>query len=84
MSTTNAAVGSANTELPRLGGATTPPLDRLLRIASVMDVTSLSKASIYRKVADRSFPAPLKIGKSRVAWKQSAISDWMAAQSPSA
>jgi prophage regulatory protein len=58
-----------------------PPLERLLRISSVMEVTSLSKASIYRKLAEGTFPAPLKIGKSRVAWRQSAIAAWMAEQS---
>jgi prophage regulatory protein len=84
MPTRNAAARSVNTEPTRLlGPIAPPPIERLLRIASVMDVTSLSKASIYRKVADHSFPAPLKIGKSRVAWKQSAISEWMAKQPPS-
>ena len=55
-----------------------PSLDRLLPMLPVMDLTSLSKASIYRKIADGSFPAPLKIGKSRVAWRQSDIAKWMA------
>jgi prophage regulatory protein len=58
------------------------PLDRLLSIAHVVDLTSLSKASIYRKMAEKTFPAPLKIGKSRVAWRQSTISSWMAEQTP--
>ena len=59
-----------------------PRLDRLLPIAHVVDLTSLSKASIYRKVAEKTFPAPLKIGKSRVAWRESAISSWIAEQVP--
>jgi len=56
-------------------------LDRLLPMPKVIDLTSFSKATVYRKVADGSFPAPLKIGKSRVAWRQSDIAAWLAEQS---
>jgi prophage regulatory protein len=59
-------------------------LDRLLPMPTVIGVTSLSKATVYRKVGDGSFPAPLKIGKARVAWRQSDIAKWMAAQGGSA
>lgn len=55
-------------------------LDRLLPIRKVIDLTSFSKATIYRKVADGTLPAPLKIGSSRVAWRQSHIAAWMAEQ----
>jgi prophage regulatory protein len=59
-------------------------LDRLLPMPTVMDITSLSKATIYRKVDKGTFPAPLKIAKSRVAWRQSDIAAWIAAQGYSA
>jgi prophage regulatory protein len=59
-----------------------PSIDRFLPMSSVADLTSLSKASIYRKIGDGTFPPPLKIGKSRVAWRESAIAAWMAEQSP--
>ena len=54
--------------------------DRLLPFKRVLEVTSLSRATLYRKVADGSFPAPLKIGKSRVAWREKDIVDWLARQ----
>jgi prophage regulatory protein len=44
----------------------------------VIDLTSFSKATIYRKVADGTFPRPLKIRKSRVAWRESDIVAWIA------
>ena len=47
---------------------TPTPVDRLLPMAEVMARTSFSKATVYRKISDGSFPAPRKIGKSRVAW----------------
>jgi prophage regulatory protein len=57
------------------------PLDRLLAMSAVRTIIPYSKAQIYRKVADGSFPAPMKIGKARVAWRQSDIAKWMAEQS---
>ncbi|MGE3703412.1 MAG: helix-turn-helix transcriptional regulator [Hyphomicrobiaceae bacterium] len=62
------------------------PLERLLPISDVMELTSFSKATIYRKMAEEppTFPAPLKIGRSRVAWKSSAISEWIAQQASTA
>lgn len=53
-------------------------LDRLLPMRAVIELTSLSKATIYRKIADGTFPRPLKIGKSRVAWRESEIAAWIA------
>ena len=54
--------------------------DRLLPFKRVLEVTSLSRATLYRKIGDGSFPAPLKIGKSRVAWREKDIVDWLARQ----
>jgi prophage regulatory protein len=53
------------------------PLDRLLPMSKVIDLTSLSKATVYRKVAEGTFPAPLRIGTSRVAWSESDIAQWI-------
>ena len=44
-------------------------------MTKVMDLTSLSKATVYRKVATGDFPAPFKIGKSRVAWLEPDIAE---------
>jgi prophage regulatory protein len=56
------------------------PIDRLLPMTKVMDLTSFSKATVYRKIADGSFPAPRKIGKSRVAWLEADIAGWIRSQ----
>ena len=53
-------------------------LDRLLPMRAVIGLTSFSKATIYRKMADGTFPRALKIGKSRVAWRESEIAAWIA------
>lgn len=59
-------------------------VDPLLPMSAVRNVTSLSKATIYRKMVDGSFPRAVKIGKSRVAWRQSDIANWIADAQPTA
>lgn len=58
--------------------AASAPTERLLPMPKVRDLIPFSKATIYRKVADGSFPRPLKIGKCRVAWRESEIAAWIA------
>jgi prophage regulatory protein len=67
---------SKKTQLPEW----TASIDRLIPMPEVRALTSLSKATIYRKVSERTFPAPVRIGKSRVAWRQTSIAKWMDAQ----
>jgi prophage regulatory protein len=55
-------------------------LEPLLPIGQVVELTSLSKTTVYRMVDEGRFPAPLKIGKARVAWRASAIARWMSEQ----
>jgi prophage regulatory protein len=38
----------------------------------------ISGATLARRVAAGAFPRPLRIGKRRVAWVQSEVSDWLA------
>lgn len=49
---------------------------RLLRIASVCEITQLSKSQIYAMVKEGEFPAPVKLGKRAVAWRAPDIRDW--------
>ncbi|MDX5300097.1 MAG: AlpA family phage regulatory protein [Gammaproteobacteria bacterium] len=48
-----------------------------MRLPQVTDVTTLSKASIYRLLRDRKFPAPVRIGERRVAWRLSDVMGWL-------
>ena len=36
-----------------------------------------SRATIYRKIENGSFPRPLKIGANRIAWLASEIDEWI-------
>ena len=52
--------------------------DKMLRIEEVMEITRLSRATIYRKMSKGQFPKPLKLGDRAVRWRQSEIEAWLA------
>jgi prophage regulatory protein len=67
------------TETPfHLCGTTSYP--KLLRLTEVRKRVPLSRAEIYRRVADGSFPRQIHIGANAVAWSEQAINDWIAAR----
>ena len=53
---------------------TTP--DTLLRLPQVLAVVPFSKATLYRRVKDGSFPSPLQMSTRCVAWRSSEITEW--------
>jgi len=50
----------------------------LLSKRAVLKQIPISGATLARRVAAGAFPRPIRIGKRRVAWVQSEISDWLA------
>lgn len=52
-------------------------IDRFLRRKEVEEVTGLSRATIYRHIANGSFPAPAKLGPRAVGWRLSHIEKWI-------
>lgn len=59
---------------------TASPIGRLLRIKDVEAETSLSRATIYRRIAAGEFPAPIRLTTQRVAWSETAIERWKSEQ----
>lgn len=53
--------------------------DALLSVADLRGEIRFSTATIYRKVADGTFPQPIKFGKRCTRWRASDIAAWMAA-----
>jgi prophage regulatory protein len=47
-----------------------------LRMPSVIQITGLGRSTIYRLIADRKFPSPVRLGPRAVAWRQSEIDKW--------
>ena len=57
--------------------------DRILRIEEVLDITGLSRSSLYRRINDGTFPAPLLLGgdaSRAVGWLESEVIAWIASR----
>jgi prophage regulatory protein len=51
-------------------------LRRFYTMGEVEAITSLSRATIYRKMAQGTFPASVLISEGRVGWERGAVEDW--------
>ena len=49
----------------------------MLRLAQVVDLTSLSRATIYRLVGIGQFPKPIRLSLGRVAWLKRDVVGWL-------
>jgi len=52
--------------------------DRIVRLRTVLARTGLSRSTIYRKIAEGTFPAQLKISMNGSGWHESDIDCWIA------
>ncbi len=50
----------------------------LMPLRAVTQFTSLSRATVYRRIKDGPFPKPIKIGINRIAWRQEDLTAWLA------
>jgi predicted DNA-binding transcriptional regulator AlpA len=50
----------------------------LRRLPDVCQQTGMSRATIYRKIGEGTFPAPVKLGARASAWVASEIDAWVA------
>ena len=55
----------------------TPGALVLQRLPSVIARTGLSRTTVWRKVREKEFPAPVKIGERSVAWDARAVDEWI-------
>ena len=53
---------------------------KFIKLPTVMDLTGYRRTSIFDKVAEGSFPAPVKLGPRAVAWVSEEIEEWMDAR----
>lgn len=53
------------------------PQDRFLRLNDVLDRTGLSRATLYRKIQDGTFPRQVRIATRCAGWRESAVKEWM-------
>lgn len=51
--------------------------DRIIRLRTVLDRTGLSRSTLYRKIADGTFPPQLRISVHGAGWRESEINRWV-------
>lgn len=52
--------------------------DRIIRLKTVLARTGLSRSTVYRKIADGTFPAQIRISVHGAGWRESSIDRWIA------
>lgn len=55
----------------------TSPAPRLIRIPEVIRRTGMSRRTIYRRVAEGTFPAQVQLGPNMVAWYEADLINWI-------
>lgn len=53
-------------------------IKKIYRLPEVMNMTGLSRSSIYLRVSTNEFPKPIKIGRRAVGWPEETIIAWQA------
>jgi len=51
----------------------------LMKIGAVLSAVSLSKTELYRRIANGTFPKPVRLGPQRIAFLQKDIENWILA-----
>lgn len=49
----------------------------IFKLKTVCDITTLSKATIYREIKQGKFPAPIQLTNRSVGWLMSEIEEWI-------
>jgi prophage regulatory protein len=57
-----------------------PGFDSIFRRRTVLDLTGLSCANLYRFVRAGNFPRPVRLGKNSVGWRSSDVQAWIASR----
>ena len=53
-------------------------MSKILKLQDVMEVTALSRSSIYAFIKTKNFPKPISLGLRAVGWLESDVQAWIA------
>ena len=53
-------------------------IKKIYRLPEVMNMTGLSRSSIYLRISTNEFPKPVKLGRRAVGWPEDSIIAWQA------
>jgi prophage regulatory protein len=65
-----------NLKQPVLQLQLTESIPRFLRLPAVLQATGLGRSTVYRMVAEHTFPAPVKLAKRAVGWRDDDVRQW--------
>lgn len=51
--------------------------DKIIRLKTVLARTGLSRSTMYRKIAEGTFPTQVKISVHGAGWRESAVNRWI-------
>ena len=54
----------------------TGPIPPFMRLPDVLQATGLGRSTVYRMVAEHTFPAPVKLAKRAVGWRHDDVRQW--------
>ena len=57
-------------------------VDRILRLPEVVEVTGLSRSSIYRLIGIDAFPRQRRLGPRSSGWRLSDVEGWLESRQP--
>ncbi|KRW58565.1 helix-turn-helix transcriptional regulator [Pseudomonas sp. TTU2014-080ASC] len=53
---------------------------RLIRLPEVINLTGLSRSSIYKYISEKTFPQSVSLGERACAWVESEVQEWVLAR----
>ena len=59
------------------------PTFKFVRMPTVLQITGLGRSTIYRLIAEKKFPVPVRVGDRAVAWRQVDLDAWSERRMPS-
>jgi len=68
--------GGAN-DCQRMEANAMSNLERIIRLKTVLARTGLSRSTMYRKIAEGTFPSQVKISIHGAGWRESAVNRWI-------
>lgn len=68
----------SQTQIVATAPAADTPLIAFVRITAVVRMTGLGRSTIYRLIAEKKFPSPVRLAKRAVAWRRTDLETWSA------
>ncbi len=67
-------------EKPLRPSETAEPMPRVMRLPTVLRETGLARSTVYRMVAEHTFPAPVRLHARAIGWFYEDVEEWFASR----